>query len=80
MPTEVNATFVNGNFKPDVPVALPDQSRVHLTIEPVSDRRTAAVEAWAAWEAIQARLRERPLHFGGRRFTREQLNERRMRQ
>jgi hypothetical protein len=73
MPTEVDATFVNGTFKPDLPVLLPEHARVHLTIESVDKRRIAGLEAW---NAIQARLRERPLHFGGRRFTRDELHER----
>ncbi|MBO0698447.1 MAG: hypothetical protein J2P46_08640 [Zavarzinella sp.] len=55
------------------PVA--DESRVRLTIEPI--------EAWspekarAAWEALGARLRERPINSGGLRFTRDELHERR---
>jgi hypothetical protein len=74
MTTQVTATVVGGMFKPDQTVPLADQSRVRLTIEPIEDWSPAA--AVAAWEAIKARLRERPLHFGGVRYTRDELHER----
>lgn len=75
MTTQVEATLINGVLKPDQPLPLADQTRVRLTIEPI--------EAWsaegslAAWEAIQARLREHPIHGGGVKYTREELHERR---
>ena len=75
MSTQVTATFVNGMLKPDQALPLADQSRVRLTIEPIEDWSPAT--ALAAWEAIKARLRERPLHFGGQRYTRDDLYERR---
>jgi predicted DNA-binding antitoxin AbrB/MazE fold protein len=75
MMTQVEATFTNGVLKPDQPLALPEQSRVRLTIEPIEDWSQKA--ALAAWEAIKARLRERPIHGGGVRYTRDELHERR---
>lgn len=75
MGTQVTATFVNGMLKPDQPLPLADQARVKLTIEPI--------EAWsqegalAAWESLKAMIRERPLHLGGNRYTRDELHERR---
>jgi predicted DNA-binding antitoxin AbrB/MazE fold protein len=75
MTTEVTATFVNGVFKPDQPLPLADQTRVKLTIEPIEERSRAG--ATAAWESLKARLRERPIHGGGKRFTRDELHERR---
>jgi len=75
MTTQIEATVTNGVLKPDQPLALPEQTRVRLTIEPM--------EAWspekarAAWEAIQARLKERPIHGGGMHFSRDELHERR---
>jgi len=75
MTTQVTATVVDGMLKPDQSLPLADRSRVRLTIEPMEDWSPAT--AIAAWEAIKARLRERPLHFGGERYTRDELHERR---
>lgn len=74
MSTQVTATFVNGMLKPDQPLLLADQARVRLTIEPIEEWSQEG--ATAAWESLQARLRERPIHGGGRRFTRDELRER----
>ena len=75
MTTRVEATLTNGVLKPDRPLPLPDQTRVRLTVEPVEE--WSPEKARAAWEALQARLRERPLHLGGKRFTRDELYDRR---
>jgi plasmid stabilization system protein ParE len=75
MTTQVTATFVNGMLKPDEALPLADQSRVRLTIEPIEDWSPEA--ARAAWEALKAQIREKPLHFGGQRYTRDELHERR---
>ncbi len=75
MTTQIEATLINGVLKPDQPLPLPDQTRVRLTIEPIED--WSPERARAAWEAIQARLRERPIHGGGVRYTRDELHERR---
>jgi predicted DNA-binding antitoxin AbrB/MazE fold protein len=75
MVTNVEATLTNGVFKPDQPVSLADDTRVRLTIEPIED--WSATNARAAWQAIEARLRQRPINGGGVRYTRDQLHERR---
>ena len=75
MSTQVTATFVNGMLKPDQTLPLADQSRVRLTIEPIEE--WSPETALAAWEAIKARLKERPIHGGGLRYTRDELHERR---
>jgi len=75
MTTQVTATVVDGVFKPDQPLPLPNQTRVKLTVEPIEDWSPA--KAIAAWEALTARLRERPIHGGGVRYTRDELHERR---
>jgi hypothetical protein len=75
MSTQVTATFVQGMFKPDEALSLAEQSRVRLTIEPIEDWSPEG--AIAAWEALKARLRERPIHGGGKRFNRDELHERR---
>jgi hypothetical protein len=46
-----------------------------LTIEPIE--QWSPQRARAAWESIQARLRERPIDDGGVRYTRHELQERR---
>lgn len=73
MTTEVTATVVGGMLKPDQALALADQTRVKLTIEPIEDRPEPA----AAWESLKNRLRERPMHRLKQRFTRHELHERR---
>jgi predicted DNA-binding antitoxin AbrB/MazE fold protein len=70
----IDATFANGVFTPDAPLPLPEQSRVRITVE--------SIQSWtpeltsAAWESIQARLIQHPIHGGGIRFTRDELHER----
>lgn len=75
MTTRVDATLTNGLLKPDQPLPLPDRARVRLTVEPIEE--WSPEKARAAWEALQARLKERPLHLGGKRFTRDELYDRR---
>jgi len=73
MKTEITAIVVNGVLKPDTALPFADQTRVKLTIEPVEPETPAL----AAWNRLKARLRQRPVHGGGKRFTREELHERR---
>jgi hypothetical protein len=75
MTTQVTATFVNGVLRPDETLSLADHSRVRLTIEPIEE--WSHQRAIAAWEALKAEIRERPLHLGGKRYTRDELHERR---
>ena len=75
MTTRMTATVVNGILKPDASIPLPDQTRVNVTIEPIEE--VSANARLAAWEAIKSQLQERPLHFGGVRYTRDELHERR---
>jgi hypothetical protein len=75
MTTQTTATVIGGMLKPDQELALPDQSRVRLTIESMEE--WSPDRAQAAWQAIQARLTERPIHGEGLRLTRDQLHERR---
>jgi hypothetical protein len=74
MTTRTTATVVNGMLKPDERLPLADQTRVNVTIEPIEERSAKA--AIAAWESIAARLQKRPLHFGGVRYTRDELHDR----
>jgi hypothetical protein len=75
MTTQVTATFVGGVLKPDQTLLLPEKALVKLTIEPIGE--WSPESALAAWEALKARLRERPIRGGGKRFTRDELHERR---
>jgi hypothetical protein len=75
MTTQMTATVVGGMLKPDQPLPLADQSRVRLTIEPIDD--WSPEKARAAWESLQARLKEHPIDSGGVRYTRDELHERR---
>jgi hypothetical protein len=75
MTTQMNATVIDGMLKPDQTLPLAEHSRVRLTIEPIQD--WSPESAQAAWQAIMARLKERPIHGGGLRLTRDQLHERR---
>jgi hypothetical protein len=72
MTTRVTATIVGGLIKPDEALLLPDQTRVTVTIEPV----TPPTDAAAAWEAIKERLAKRPIDAAGLHFTRDELHER----
>lgn len=69
----ITATVVGGMLKPDETLQFADQTRVRLVIEPIGDQRDPV----AAWAALQARLRARPIHGGGVRYTRDELHERR---
>lgn len=73
MTTEVTATVIGGMFKPDERLQLAEQTRVRLTVEPITEGQDAV----AAWESLQARLRQRPVRGLGRPFTRDELHERR---
>ncbi len=75
MTTHVTATFENGMLKPDQALPLTEQARVKLTIEPLTDQWTPE-KGRAAWEALDKRLQEAPLHFGGERYSREELYDR----
>ena len=72
MMTQVTATVIGGMLKPDQSLALPDETRVNLTIEPITEKREPA----AAWEALKARLRQRPIDGPATHFTRDELHER----
>jgi hypothetical protein len=72
MKTEVTATIVGGSLKLDKELPLPEQTRVKVTIEPI----VLDTETPSPWESLKARLRERPIHAGGKRYTRDELHER----
>ncbi len=59
-------------LKPDEALPFAEQSRVRLTIEPI--------DAWTpksgreAWESLKQMMREKPLYFGGKRYSRDELS------
>ena len=55
------------------PLPLPNQTAVSVTVESLPD----SSERLAAWNATQQRLLANPIHGGGRRFSRDELRERR---
>lgn len=75
MTTQITATVVAGMLQPDEPLPLAENSRVRLTIEPIEE--WPPEKGLAAWESLKALIRERPLHLGGKRYTRDELHERR---
>jgi hypothetical protein len=75
MTTQVTATVVGGMLKPDESLQLAEHTRVNLTIEPIED--WSPEERLAAWEALKAWLKEHPLRLGGKRYSRDELYDRR---
>ena len=73
MITQVAATVVGGTLKLDESLHLPDQTRVNLTVEPITEKPDSV----AAWESLRAWIQENPLHGLGPRLTRDELHERR---
>jgi hypothetical protein len=65
---------VDGAIRLDEPLAMPNQTAVSVRIEPLP---AAANDRLLAWERTQERLKARPIHGGGKRFSRDELHERR---
>lgn len=65
------ATVFNGELKLDAPLALPDNSRVTITVDPVVN------PSQQAWADLKERLKARPVYAEGQHFTRDELHERR---
>jgi hypothetical protein len=84
MKTQIAATYVGGQFKPDEVLPLAESTRVNLTIEVIEDEGEPDPEfhgdpqkSIAAWEALKAFLKKHPIHGGGKKYTRDELYERR---
>ncbi len=74
MRTETTGIVVHGCLQLDHQIELPDQSRVRVAVEPEEDWR---IRFNAGLQALQKLCEERPIHAGGRRYTRDELHERR---
>lgn len=70
--SRTDATVIGGLLKPDKDLGLPDETRVTITIQPVFNRE----KSMAAMKQFIAFIEANPIHAGGLRFTREELNER----
>lgn len=89
MKTQVAATYVAGQFKPDDELPLAEDTRVRLIVEVIDDEAESKdeddepdtdydpVQARAAWKRLKERMKKRPIHGGGKRYTRDELYERR---
>ena len=74
MRTETLGTVVAGKLRLDQQLSLPDKSRVRVAIEPLEDWRSRLRNGWESWKAY---CEEHPIHAGGRRYSRDELHERR---
>ena len=72
MTTQVTATYIDGVLRPDESVDLSNNTRVSVAITPLDD----FPRALQALESLKERIRDRPVHGGDRRFTRDELHER----
>ncbi len=74
MRTQTTGTIVDGALELDQRIDLPDHSRVRVAIEPLESWRSKFQAGLNEWRSLCER---RPIHSGGRRFTRDELHERR---
>jgi hypothetical protein len=73
MDAQVTGTLVDDVVQLDSPVDLPNHCRVSITLKPLGDLS----KSLAAWQELKRRIQERPVHSGRKRFTRDELHERR---
>lgn len=71
---ETFGTVVAGALRLDQQLEFPDQSRVRVAVEPLEGYRSRFRAGLDSWKAL---CKERPVHAGGKRFSREELHERR---
>jgi hypothetical protein len=69
---EVMGTVENGAVRLDEALPFPDQTRVKLRVEPAWN----AARALQVWEALLARIDERPIVAPGGPYRREELYDR----
>lgn len=71
---EISVTYTNGVLKPDERLDLPEGTRLRAVIQPAAPDPVAAEEAM---ETIR-RIRESgAFRSGGRKYTRDEMHERR---
>ncbi len=74
MRTETMGTVVAGALRLDQRLDLPDQSRVRVAVEPLEGWQARFRAGLESWKAL---CEEHPIHAGGRRYSRDELRERR---
>ena len=73
MKTETTGTIVAGVLQLDERIDLPDQSRVRVAVASLAEWRTRFQTGLRAWKQL---CQDRPISSGGRRYKRDELNER----
>jgi hypothetical protein len=71
--THAIAVIENGQIKLSEPLALPENTKVQVTIAPLDSDRLARVEAVKSMFAI---FDEHPIYGGTTKFSREELYDR----
>ena len=74
MRTETTGMIIAGVLQLDERIDLPDNSRVRVAVVPMEGWRTRFQTGLKAWKQL---CRDRPVNSGGRRYTRDELHERR---
>lgn len=71
MTTQTDATYIQGVLHPDVPLPLPDGSRVSLQVQsPIPNQPKSGANAF---EELEQYLEKYPINSGGMKFNREDL-------
>lgn len=73
MTSVIHATVLDGVLKPDVPLPLPNGSRVRVHVEPIAP---APVEAKSPYQEFVEYSKQHPVFSDGERFNREDLYDR----
>ena len=74
MRTSTTGTIIAGVLELDQHIDLPDNSRVRVSVETLEERRAKFQAGLKAWKQY---CRDHPINSGGRRYTRDELHERR---
>ncbi len=74
MKAEILGTVVAGELKLDQYLNLPDQSRVRVAVESLESWQPRLRQGFESWKAF---CEDHPVHAGGRRYSRNELHERR---
>ena len=63
MTTQTEATYIQGVLHPDIPLPLPDGSRVSLQVQsPIPEKPVHSADAF---EELEEYLKENPINSGG---------------
>lgn len=73
MKTETTGTIIGGVLQLDQNIDLPDNSRVHVSVEQLKEWRPRFQVGLKAWKKL---CRDLPINSGSRHYTRDELHER----